>query len=251
MSIFNNVITNRLTQGYRTVEFPSDKINLPKAYRGRPVLNQDASDEDVQKVASLCPAGAVNPEDRTLDLGKCLFCGKCQTIKQDFIKFTRDYRMFALKREDLIIKDILKEPKMDNSKIKKIKKLFGKSVYLRYVCAGGCNACDADVNVLNTPVYDLSRFGIKFAASPRHADGLVVTGPITKNMELALMKTYNAIPSPKCVIAVGACAISGGLFRENEEVVGGVDKILPVDLYIPGCPPHPFTNLYAFVKFFK
>ncbi|ABR56517.1 NADH ubiquinone oxidoreductase 20 kDa subunit [Methanococcus aeolicus Nankai-3] len=245
----NNIIINRITQGYRTVEFPSDKIQLPEAYRGRPVLNQDAADEDVQKVASICPTGAVNLNDRTLDLGKCLFCGKCQFIKQNFIIFTRDYRMFALKREDLIIKDTLKEP--DTSSLKSIKKLFGKSVYLREVCAGGCNACDADINVLNTPVYDLSRFGIKFVASPRHADGLVITGPVTKNMELALMKTYDATPSPKFVIAVGTCAISGGIFRENEEVVGGVDKILPVDLYIPGCPPHPFTNLYAFVKFFK
>jgi Ni,Fe-hydrogenase III small subunit len=245
----NNIITNRITQGYKTVEFPSDKIQLPEAYRGRPVLNQDATDEDVQKVASICPTGAVNPNDRTLDLGKCLFCGKCQSIKQNFICFTRDYRMFALKREDLVIKDTLKEP--DTSSLKTIKKLFGKSVYIREVCAGGCNACDADINVLNTPVYDLSRFGIKFVASPRHADGLVITGPVTKNMELALMKTYDATPSPKFVIAVGTCAISGGIFRENEEVVGGVDKILPVDLYIPGCPPHPFTNLYAFVKFFK
>jgi Ni,Fe-hydrogenase III small subunit len=245
----NNIITNRITQGYKTVEFPSDKIQLSEAYRGRPVLNQDATDEDVQKVASICPTGAVNPNDRTLDLGKCLFCGRCQPIKQNFISFTRDYRMFALKREDLIIKDTLKEP--DTDSLKTIKKLFGKSVYMREVCAGGCNACDADINVLNTPVYDLSRFGIKFVASPRHADGLVITGPVTKNMELALIKTYDATPSPKFVIAVGTCAISGGIFRENEEVVGGVDKILPVDLYIPGCPPHPFTNLYAFVKFFK
>ncbi|WP_292460725.1 NADH-quinone oxidoreductase subunit NuoB [Methanothermococcus sp.] len=245
----NNILSNRIRQGYRTVEFPSDNIQLPEAYRGRPILNPNASDEDVQKVASLCPADAINPDERTLDMGKCLFCGKCQSIKQNFIRFTRDYRMFVLKREDLIIKDTLKEP--DTSSLKTIKKLFGKSVYMREVCAGGCNACDADINVLNTPVYDLSRFGIKFVASPRHADGLVVTGPITKNMELALMKTYDATPSPKFVVAVGTCAISGGIFRENEEVVGGVDKILPVDLYIPGCPPHPFTNLYAFVKFFK
>ena len=124
--------------------------------------------------------------------------------------------------------------------------MFGRSLKLRQVSAGGCNACEADINVLNTPVFDLSRFGIQFVASPRHADGIVVTGPITRNMKEALLKTYEATPDPKIVIAVGTCAISGGIFSESPEASKGLDAILPVDLYIPGCPPHPLTILDGF-----
>ena len=124
---------------------------------------------------------------------------------------------------------------------------MGRSLRLRQVSAGGCNACEADINVLSTVVFDLARFGIQFVASPRHADGLLITGPVTKNMELALQKTYEAIPSPKIVIAVGACALSGGLFRDHPEVCNGAETQLPVDLFIPGCPPHPYTTLHGLI----
>ena len=130
-----------------------------------------------------------------------------------------------------------------------LRRLFGRSLRLRQVCAGGCGACEADSNVLGTPTYDMGRFGIQFVASPRHADGLYVTGPVTENMRLALRKTYDAMANPKVVIAVGACAIGGGPYRDHPEVHNGAASVIPVDLLIPGCPPHPYTILDGLLRF--
>ena len=131
---------------------------------------------------------------------------------------------------------------------KKSKALFGRSLKLRQVSAGGCNACEADTNVLSTVGWDLGRFGIQFVASPRHADGLLITGPVSSNMFSALKKTYDAVAWPKLVIAVGACAVSGGIYRDHPEVKNGADQVLPVDLYVPGCPPHPLTILDGLLR---
>ena len=134
---------------------------------------------------------------------------------------------------------------------KHFKKLFGRSLQLRQISAAGCNACEADLNVLATPFFDLARFGINFVASPRHSDGIVVTGPISRNMKTAVLETFEAVPDPKIVVAVGSCAISGGPFRGSPEITEGLDTLIPVDLYIPGCPSHPLTNLHAFLNYFK
>jgi Ni,Fe-hydrogenase III small subunit len=116
---------------------------------------------------------------------------------------------------------------------------LGRSLSIRQVDAGSCNGCELEIHALNNAFYDLERFGFHFVASPRHADVLMVTGPVTKNMREALLRTYNATPDPKWVIAVGACAVDGGLFAGSYAVVGGVKDVLPVDLTIPGCPPNP------------
>jgi len=127
----------------------------------------------------------------------------------------------------------------------KIKKIFGRSLHIREVDAGSCNACEVEVNSLSNPIYDIERFGLHIVASPRHADMLLVTGPVTRNMELALLKTYNATPSPKLVAAMGSCACNGGIFGDTYASLGGVDKIIPVDIYIPGCPPRPQALIFG------
>ena len=175
-----------------------------------------------------------------MDLGKITF------IPDSGMQYSNDFRMAASRREDLVLKG--ETYALAHTLNKEIVKMFGRSLKLRQVSAGGCNACEADINVLNTPVFDLSRFGVQFVASPRHADGMVVTGPITRNMKEALLKTYEAVPDPKSVIAVGACAISGGIFAASPESSKGLDTIIPVDLYIPGCPPHPLTTLDGLLR---
>jgi len=127
----------------------------------------------------------------------------------------------------------------------KIKNIFGRSLHIREVDAGSCNACEVEVNALSNPIYDIERFGLHIVASPRHADMLLVTGPVTRNMELALLKTYNATPSPKLVAAMGSCACNGGIFGDTYASCSGVDKIIPVDVYIPGCPPRPQAVIFG------
>lgn len=245
-----SVLKNRFEQGCRTSGYPKTPVTLPARYRGRPELDPDAPPDVIAACAAACPQSALDPSAKTLDMGRCVFCGDCERVGEGrFVRFTKNYETAVAEKSDLITQGML--PELARHASTHFKKLFGRSLQLRQVSAGGCNACEADLNVLATPFFDLARFGINFVASPRHADGIVVTGPISKNMKTALLKTYEAVPEPRVVIAVGACALSGGPFHGSPEITHGLDHLLPVDLFIPGCPPHPMTHLHALLSFFK
>jgi len=249
-------LIERLKQGFRTGTFPTKTgPNLPPDFRGRPELAADLTTEEFAKAQAVCPVpGCLHhttidpktetrnpkPETFSLDLGRCTFCGRCAEVCPK-IRFTREYRLGVFRREDLIVRsgeNPYEPPLQTNREALALR----TSLQLREVSAGGCAACELDANVLGTLAWDMGRFGIRFVASPRHADAIYLTGPVSKNMQLALDKTYAAAPEPKFLIAAGACAISGGLYEQGK---------LPAEpaLFIPGCPPHPATTLEALMRF--
>jgi Ni,Fe-hydrogenase III small subunit len=187
----------------------------------------------------------IGKEGRTaLDTGACLFSPEeASTCPHGAITYTNDHRLAARERSDLVT--AAGEIPALRALEARTRRLFGRALRLRSVSAGGCNGCEGELVALGNVVFDLARFGIQFVASPRHADGLVITGAVSLNMRDALYRTYEAMPEPRLVIAVGACAINGGPFRGSEEVTDGVPADLPVDLWIAGCPPHPLTVLHG------
>lgn len=215
-------------------------VTLTEEFRGFPLLSETDDTADVERAAKICPTGAITAAPLTLDMGRCLFCGECAKCAPRNIKFTNNYRMAATKREDLIVKAGQSEPTFDREAIRPdIAKYFGKALQLREVSAGGDASIEMELGATGNVNFDFGRYGVGFTASPRHADGLVLTGPISKNMAEALDICYNSIAEPKILVVCGSEAISGGLYADSEAVDRTFLEKYKVDLWLPGTPTHP------------
>jgi Ni,Fe-hydrogenase III small subunit/Pyruvate/2-oxoacid:ferredoxin oxidoreductase delta subunit len=247
------ILQKTLKTGIVTRPYPKRAASLSEYSRGRPEFDF-AHWRDARPAADACPTGAIEVRERessqqvTVDYGRCTFCGQCAVVSAgEGVRMTREFELATSDRRGLIVSaDSPLNPGAIGEKLDQtVRRILGRSLAIRQVDAGSCNGCELEIVALNNPVHDIERFGIHFVASPRHADMLLVTGPVTRNMELALRKTYDATPDPKVVVAVGACGISGGIFGVNYATLGGVDQVIPVDVYVPGCPPRPEALLHG------
>jgi Ni,Fe-hydrogenase III small subunit/Pyruvate/2-oxoacid:ferredoxin oxidoreductase delta subunit len=221
-------------------------------FRGRPELHASACTR-CGRCEAVCPSAAVTAEPLRIDLGRCVFCGDCQEVcAERAIVFTTEHRLAAFRLEDLVVA-AAPAPSGDVASAaapirREIHRLFGRSLKLRQVSAGGCNGCEMELNACGNVNFDMGRFGVEFVASPRHADGVVITGPISENMAAALDDTWRSVPEPRLVIAVGACALSGGVFATSPALRREFLEKHPVDLWVPGCPPHPLTVIDGILR---
>ena len=219
------------------------KVELTPMFRGRPIIDKTISKEEIEMVASLCPVNAISSDDCGIDLGKCLFCNECHFALPEKINFINDYKTATNNRESLIVRVGEEMPiYFDENKIRKeIKTFFKHALKLRQVSAAGDNSAEMELNAAGNVNFDMGRFGIEFVASPRHADGIMITGPISENMSEPLHICYDSIPEPKIIILAGTDAISGGIFSESKALNRKFLEKYEVDLFVPGNPPHPLT----------
>lgn len=227
------------------------KAKVPGIYRGRPIITFEQVDEE--KLVNLCPTGAITGAPIAIDLGKCTFCGECSFAYPEKIQFTTDYKISSNDRNALIIQQGQDVPiELDPELIRKeIQDMFSGSLKLRQVSAGGDNSCELELNACSNVNFDMGRFGIEFVASPRHADGIVITGPITENMAESLQICYDAMPEPKIIILAGVDAISGGIFADSPALNRQFLDKYKIDLYIPGNPTHPLTVINGLLDLIK
>lgn len=223
------------------------KAKVPGIFRGRPEISMEKVDEEL--LAEICPTDAISISPVSIDLGKCVFCGECARLFPSKIQFTTDYKLATNERARLIISEDSSSPVLVDPELvrKEIRKLFKGSLKLRQVSAGGDNSTELELNASGNVNFDIGRYGIEFVASPRHADGIVITGPITRNMAGPLQITYSAIPSPKIIILAGTDAISGGIFEGSAALDRSFLVQHHIDLYIPGNPVHPLTFINGIV----
>ncbi len=260
----HNIIKKMLQHGTVTVDYPKKPIKS-SFITGAPEFDLKKC-KGCMNCMNICPTGAIvfaeNPSEKAktpaVNLDECVFCRFCEEkCTNGAVSLTGRFELAQKSREALRASPLYVQEKevlgleyeLIGKQLKeKVYSTFGKSLHIREVDAGSCNGCDSEINALGSPYNDIERFGIHFVASPRHADMLLVTGCVTRNMEVALIKTYNAVPSPKLVVAVGACACSGGIFKDSYAGRNGIDSVLPVDVYIPGCPPRPQAIIYGILK---
>lgn len=241
---------------YQGKQYIKDIENAPMRaqFRGLPVLEAEKCSK-CGKCLNVCPTGALKINPLSIDMGKCTFCGACKNICENHaVDFSNFYKLASTSRENLIITEDMQSTLYEKIAVetkKEITSVFSHSLKLREVSAGGCNGCEMELNACSNVNFDMGRFGIDFVASPRHADGIVITGPITENMAYALEDCYKSVPNPKIVILCGACAISGGVFQESSQIKREFLEKYPIDLYIPGCPVHPLTFINAVLSYIR
>jgi len=212
-------------------------------FRGLPVISDDITGSEIKAVSGLCPVSAIERQSGAIDLGRCTFCNECAFFLPGKIRFTNDYRIASNKRDDLVIRPGQAGTlRIDETVVRSdVRRLFRRALKLREVSAGGDNSCEMELAATGNVNFDIGRYGIEFVASPRHADGIVITGPLTENMARALEICYDAVPSPKIIILAGTDAISGGIFEGSPALNRGFISDHHIDLYVPGNPAHPLT----------